>query len=92
MRFSLLLATAILVSLTSASKLTRCGTANPPEQLKFSLNQAALRHSIYRNGTMRTIDTYAHVVTTQQKEGTYTEQQVSDQVEISNIPAAIHGS
>ena len=80
MKFFSIITSACLASIVAAQEITRCGTADPPENLKFTLNQAAFRHAIYRNGTTRTVDTYAHVVTTQQKEGQYTEEQVSQQV------------
>lgn len=84
MKFLTLLATAAVSSSAAAAGVTRCGTADPPETLKFALNQAAFKAAIYRNGTTRTVDTYAHVVTTEQKEGTYTEQQVADQIAVMN--------
>jgi hypothetical protein len=80
MKFFSIIASATLAAYAAAQEITRCGTVDPPENLKFTLNQKALQHALFRNGTTRTVDTYAHVVTTQQKEGQYTEQQVSDQV------------
>jgi hypothetical protein len=80
MKFFSIIASACLATIAVAQEITRCGTTDPPENLKFTLNQAAFRHAIYRNGTTRTVDAYAHIVTTQQKEGQYTEEQVSQQV------------
>ena len=80
MKLVSILFTAALATLASAQKITRCGNAEPPEELKIALNQAAFKHAIYRNGTSRTVDTYAHVVTTQEKKDEYTEEQVSNQV------------
>jgi hypothetical protein len=80
MKLSSFVIAASAVISASASKLTRCGTADPSERLKYALDETAFRYALYRNGTTRSIDTYSHVVTTQQKEGTYTEEQIAQQV------------
>lgn len=80
--------TTVLLALTAAAsttaKLSRCGTADPPARLKYALDETAFRYAIYRNGTTRTVDTYAHVVTTQQKDGAYTQGMIDTQIEVMN--------
>ncbi len=80
MRFLPFLAAAAAITFGSATKLTRCGTSDPPQQLKYALDKTAFRYAINRNGSTRTVDTYAHVVTTQQKQCAYTDANVAQQV------------
>ncbi|KAK3699711.1 hypothetical protein LTR37_016316 [Vermiconidia calcicola] len=81
---SIAFAAAMATCTLAQSTVTRCGTTDPPETMKFALDQAAFRGGgVFRNGT-RNVETYAHVVTTQAKEGTYTQQQIQSQIEVMN--------
>lgn len=78
---------ATAAALASAQELTRCGNENPPDELKSKLNNAVELFSNARaNGTAAaagTVDTYVHVVTTSAKEGSYSQQQIDEQVRIA---------
>ena len=79
MKLSTTLAAATLATVATAK--TRCGTVEPPADMKTSLNAAAFRgNSLFRNGTTRSVNTYVHVVTTQESEGKYSQEQVDKQV------------
>ena len=68
----------------SAQELTRCGNHAPAEELQSKLNEAVELFANSRdNGTgaaAGAVDTYVHVVTTSAKEGTYSQQQIEEQV------------
>ena len=71
------------------AELTRCGNDAPPEELKSKLNEAVEMFTNGRaNGTAGAaagaVDTYVHIVTTSAKEGTYSQQQIQEQVRINH--------
>lgn len=79
MKFLSIAAAATLATVVAARH--RCGTAEPGDEMKTLLNAAAFRgNAPFRNGSTRSVNTYVHVVTTQQSEGKYTQQQVDKQV------------
>jgi hypothetical protein len=79
MKFASIALAVSAMACSAAAKLTRCGTSDPPPTLKQALDQTAFRYSFYRNGS-RTVNTYVHVVTTEQKDGAYTQDNVDQQV------------
>lgn len=91
MKFS----TAIAVTAAtyaSAEELTRCGNVDPPEDLKSKLNNAVEMFTSGRaNGSTAaggSVDTYVHVVSTSAKADSYSQQQVNEQVSLSD-PATL---
>lgn len=75
---------ASAAALASAQELTRCGNDDPPEDLKSKLNNAVAMFTNSRENTTAqaagAVDTYVHIVTTSAKEGSYSQQQVNEQV------------
>lgn len=66
----------------AAAEITRCGTLEPNDTVKASLNEA-----YYNAGNLRelaiqavSVNTYVHIVTTQAKAGQYTRAQAQEQV------------
>jgi hypothetical protein len=88
MKFSSFAMAAAATTAVSASKLTRCGTADPPERLRTALDATAFRYATTYRNSSQTVDTYVHVVTTEQKEGAYTQANVNSQVIILIISAS----
>ena len=88
MKFSTFILAASATSYASA-KLSRCGTEDPPARLKFALDETAFRYARHRNGTTWTVDTYAHVVTSTEKDGVYTQTMIDDQVCLASQPQLI---
>lgn len=84
------LSTAIAASaaaFASAEELVRCGNEVPPMELQSKLNEAVSRFSAdAANSTAAAgaVDTYVHIVTTSAKEGTYSQEQVNEQVNPSS--------
>lgn len=85
MKFSTIIAAAT-AAYASAEELTRCGNLEPPEEVKTKLNKAVEAFTNSRASANETagaagaVDTYVHIVTTSAKEGSYSQQQVNEQV------------
>ncbi len=79
MKFSSFVLATAAAAYTSAQEITRCGTSAPPAILDASFDLTEAKFALNRNDS-RTVETYAHVVTTQQKEGVYMQTNVNGQV------------
>lgn len=87
-----LLALLAIASLAAAAKLTRCGTADPDDNVKMQLNEAYFsRPTTFRDSKIavdndsRVIDTYVHVVTTQAKRNKYSKDMILEQVGTTKV-------
>ena len=80
MKFLSCLAAAAITSAVAAER-TRCGNRPPPDELRVDLNGVA-RRGIYRNATTRSVDVYVHVITSEDDEGLYTDDQIASQVRL----------
>ena len=90
-----LLAARLLCTTTVETNSTpvRCGTEEPPADLlvmaKTMSNVASTRNAVAADQALE-IGLYIHVVTTEDKEGTVTNEMISDQVHSSRSFSTIH--
>lgn len=77
--------TAVAVTVASAQDdFTPCGSPDPPQYLHRIFDEGTLGPSPNVAGNL-TIDTYIHVVTTQQNQGNYTQSEIDDQVRLTSM-------
>ncbi|KAK5174906.1 uncharacterized protein LTR77_000042 [Saxophila tyrrhenica] len=90
MKFSSFVLAAAAAVYASAQEVTRCGSPAPPSYLVTPLNQTGVQFSLLKQSS-RSVDTYAHIVTTRQKQGAYTQADVDKQIATMNSAYAPSG-
>lgn len=63
----------------NSSNLVRCGNENPPDAF-FEVAKQIVRESAAVAGRTIEVDTFFHIVTSEENEGIITDQMLSDQV------------
>ena len=73
---------AIAAAATCASAQRKCGSTNPPAELKVETTTEPTDDIVERQARRAkyTVDTYVHVITSQNKSGLYPRSMVEEQV------------
>jgi len=80
---------AAFAGIAAARDLTRCGTTEPDDALKAELHAAYIsRPANVTAPKPHTVDTYVHVVTSQEKRGSYTQSMIDEQMKVMNTAYA----
>lgn len=89
MKFFVTLAIAAAATCVSAQAERKCGSTNPPAELKVETTTEPTDDIVERQARRAkyTVDTYVHVITSQNKSGMYPRSMVEEQV---SLPYEFH--
>ncbi|KAF2217322.1 hypothetical protein CERZMDRAFT_55846 [Cercospora zeae-maydis SCOH1-5] len=77
---------ALALAVTCASAQRKCGTTNAPQNLKYETTAEPADSLVARQASRAryTVDTYVHVITTQNKSDLYPREMVEEQMRVMN--------